>query len=193
MNIFYLNDNAQISAQEQCDKHVCKMAIEYCQLLSTAHRVLDGAEYYDKTKNGRKIKRWLLSDDRELNLMKASHVNHPSNIWTRECAANYDWLLEMWVNTCYEFEYRYGKKHATLERLKYLTNRPKNIRMDISRTEMPQAMPEYCKVANNPIQGYKNYYINEKKRFATWKKRQIPNWYVKGLNNGNEDLGQDVA
>ena len=54
-------------------------------------------------------------------------------------------------------------------------------------------MPDYCKVQNNPIQAYKSYYINEKKRFATWKKRQIPNWYVKGLNNGNEDLGQDVA
>jgi hypothetical protein len=27
-------------------------------MLSTAHRILDGNEYYDKTKNGRKIKRW---------------------------------------------------------------------------------------------------------------------------------------
>ena len=33
------------------DKHVVKMNIEYCQLMSTAHRVLDGEEYYDKTKN----------------------------------------------------------------------------------------------------------------------------------------------
>ena len=53
MNIFYLNEDAQISAQEQCDKHICKMTIEYCQLLSTAHRVLDGIDYYDETKNGR--------------------------------------------------------------------------------------------------------------------------------------------
>ena len=177
MNIFYLNEDAQISAQEQCDKHICKMTIEYCQLLSTAHRVLDGAEYYDKTKNNRKIKRWLLSDEREVYLMKASHINHPSNIWTRECAENYDWLLEMWVNTCYEFEYRYDKKHKTLERLKYLTNRPKNIIINGSMTEMPQCMPDYCKIPNQPIAAYKNYYIKEKTRFATWKNRSIPLWF----------------
>ena len=39
-----------------CDKHVVKMILESAQLLSTAHRVQDGTEYYDKTKNGRKIK-----------------------------------------------------------------------------------------------------------------------------------------
>ena len=100
-------------------------------------------------------------------------------------------ILELWINLCYEFEYRYGKKHATLDRLKYLTNRPKNITINNSMTEMPQCMPDYCKVQSNPIQAYKSYYINEKKRFATWKKRQIPNWYVEGLNNGNN--GRSVA
>ena len=34
-----------------CDKHVVKMILESAQLLSTAHRVQDGTEYYDKTKN----------------------------------------------------------------------------------------------------------------------------------------------
>ena len=118
-------------------------------------------------------------------------LNHPSTIWTRQCAENYDYLLELWVSLCYEFEYRYGKKHATLDRLKYLTNRPKKITINGSMTEMPQCMPDYCKVQNNPIQAYKSYYINEKKRFATWKKRQIPSWYVEGLNNGND--GRSVA
>ena len=40
MNIFYLNEDPRIAGEEHCDKHV-KMTIEYCQLLSTAHRVLD--------------------------------------------------------------------------------------------------------------------------------------------------------
>ena len=30
-----------------CDKHVVKMILEYAQLLSTAHRVLDGDEWAD--------------------------------------------------------------------------------------------------------------------------------------------------
>ena len=53
--------------------------------LSTCHRVLDGKEYYDKTANGRRIKRWKMDDSRmESSLYKASHVNHPSNIWVRD-------------------------------------------------------------------------------------------------------------
>ena len=60
MNVFYLNKSPEITAQEHCDKHAVKMCVEYAQLLSTAHRVLDGTEYIGKTKTGRKAKRWKL-------------------------------------------------------------------------------------------------------------------------------------
>ena len=42
MNIFYLHEDPQVSAKMHCDKHVVKMIIEYAQMLSTAHRMLDG-------------------------------------------------------------------------------------------------------------------------------------------------------
>lgn len=42
MNIFCLDHDPYISAEMHCDKHILKMVIEYAQLLSTAHRVLDG-------------------------------------------------------------------------------------------------------------------------------------------------------
>ena len=45
MNIFYLHKKPEISAQLHCDKHVVKMIIEYAQMLSTAHRMLDGRHY----------------------------------------------------------------------------------------------------------------------------------------------------
>ena len=45
MNIFYLHKDPEISAKMHCDKHVVKMIIEYAQLMSTAHRILDGDEY----------------------------------------------------------------------------------------------------------------------------------------------------
>ena len=56
MNIFNLHEDTKKSAQMHCDKHVVKMIIEYAQLMSTAHRILDGVEYEDKTKNGRRIR-----------------------------------------------------------------------------------------------------------------------------------------
>ena len=37
------------NAKWHIDKHIVKMPIEYAQLLSTAHRVLDGVMYMDKT------------------------------------------------------------------------------------------------------------------------------------------------
>ena len=72
MNIFYLSPDEMVAAQMHCDSHCSKMIIEYAQLMSTAHRVLDGTEYYDRTKNGRRIKRWRLDDDvMETTLYKA--------------------------------------------------------------------------------------------------------------------------
>ena len=58
MNVFYLDPNPVKCARMHVDKHVVKMIVEYAQLLSTAHRVLDGTETIEKTKNGRKIKRY---------------------------------------------------------------------------------------------------------------------------------------
>lgn len=42
MNIFLLSNDPRIAAKYHCDKHVVKMLVEYAQLLSTAHRQLDG-------------------------------------------------------------------------------------------------------------------------------------------------------
>ena len=90
MNLFYLHKEPEVSATLHCDKHVVKMIIEYAQQLCTAHRVLDGIEYYDQSKNGRKIKRWRLEDTAlEGVLYKASHINHPDNIWVRHSKENY--------------------------------------------------------------------------------------------------------
>ena len=42
MNIFYLHKDPKVCAEQHLDKHVVKMLIEYAQLMSTAHRMLDG-------------------------------------------------------------------------------------------------------------------------------------------------------
>ena len=48
MNIFYLDREPKTCAEMHCDKHVVKMIIEYAQLLSTAHRLLDGTQDVEK-------------------------------------------------------------------------------------------------------------------------------------------------
>ncbi len=174
MNIFYLDENPWVNTELHCDKHVCKMIVEYAQLLSTAHRVLDGEQYIDSS-SGRRIKRWRLDDvDMENNLYKASFVNHPSAVWVRESKANYRYLMHLWYGLCLEYEYRYEKKHKTFLKLKsYLTKIPKNINYDKRLTEIPQCMPDDVK-ADNAVDAYRNYYVQYKKSFAKWTDRPTP-------------------
>lgn len=193
MNIFYLDANPKACAEMHCDKHVVKMIIEYAQLMSTAHRILDGEEYIDKTANGRKIKRWRMKDEKfESGLMKASHINHPSNIWVRASKSNYIWLLKMWLHLLAEYTHRYGKRHACEKYIDVLYTPPNNIR-DSLFTEPTPAMPDECKIANDSIASYHKYYIDKKVSFAKWTKRNRPQWFVEGILQAmvdeNERLG----
>ena len=186
MNIFYLHHDPEICVKMHNDKHCVKMIVEYAQLLSTAHRVLDGEEYYDKTKNGRRIKRWRMNDNfMEQGLMKASHVNHPSNKWLRQSKANYEWLFDLWLELLDEYTHRYGKIHKCTERMPYFASAPKNI-PDVPFTEPAQAMPEDVKRGDSAIIAYRNYYIFYKQRMAKWTNRPIPNWWEWVSDSGFE-------
>ena len=55
MNIFVLDKNPTIAAQMLCDKHVPKMIVESAQMLSTAHRLLDGTPEKRRSKSGKTI------------------------------------------------------------------------------------------------------------------------------------------
>ena len=194
MNIFYLDPDPRTCAEMHCDKHVVKMIIEYAQLMSTAHRVIDGTEYTDLTANGRRIKRWRLDDDRESILYKASHINHPSAIWCRANYDNYVWLYRMWFYLCKKYTYRYGKVHSCSRLSESLYLPPNKIVAGEFFSPTP-AMPADCKVmAENPVPGrkydslksYHKYYIQEKVRFAKWKYRNIPEWFA----NANLSISQ---
>ena len=177
MNIFYLHKDPEISAKMHCDKHVVKMIIEYAQLMSTAHRILDGDEYEGKTKIGRRIRRWKHPNKNiENTIYKASHINHPSAVWVRESVANYIWLYKLFEKLCDEYTFRYGKVHSTDALLRdLLISPPKKIK-DGGLTKMPQAMPDHCKKPDS-VDAYRTYYIQEKKRFAKWTKRDVPEWF----------------
>jgi hypothetical protein len=183
MNIFYLHEDTKECAKQHLDKHVVKMILEYAQLLSTAHRLLDGYEYEGKSISGRKAMRWKLADQREDNLYMASHMKHPSGIWCRETSGNYLWLYNLWRDLMKEYTFRYGKHHVAEKLIPFLDNLPTNIKNG-KITPMPQCMPEQYKVPDS-IQAYKNYYIGDKQRFAVWTNRPIPEWYVKAYREQN--------
>ena len=212
MNIFYLDREPKTCAQMHVDKHVVKMILEYCQLLSTAHRVIDGTETTEKKyvqgslpARYRNVKRWIIPDKYthgkvKLNdvLYSATHVNHPSAVWCRQSLLNYKWLHKLLVELCSEYTYRYGKVHKCQEigLVEYLSTPPFNIPHTPFTGPTP-AMPDACKVPGDSLQSYRNYYYMEKQRMWSWQgkinSRNRPQWLsemiLNELHKVNEELG----
>lgn len=180
MNIFYIHPDAKTCAQQHVDRHVVKMIVEYAQLLSTAHRVIDGTESNALSKSGRRQKVWSLDDDRDVHIYKASHINHPSAKWTRHCAMNYTWLMELWLELLDEYTFRYGKQHSTSRLIPYLNRLPKKISTMHQFSAPWRAMPDEFKVLRSDpeytLKSYRAYYNGAKTHIFKWKNREVPDW-----------------
>jgi hypothetical protein len=176
MNIFYLHHDVTKCAEMHNDKHTVKMILEYAQLLSTAHRVLDGDIVVGKSKTGRKQTRYVLPSNDSI-LYSATHINHPSSVWVRQSGENYDWLFGLFQALMMEYTHRYGKTHATSRLEMHLAKLPKNI-PEKPFTEPTPAMPDDVKVPGDSIASYRRYYIQNKTHLANWKKRPVPEWYL---------------
>jgi len=181
MNIFRLDNDPVIAAQLQCDKHVVKMIVESAQMLSTAHRVLDGNVVMRKSVSGKRMIKYYEHPRKyyEDNLYKAVHHGHPSTVWTMESIANYNWHYEHWVALMDEYEYRYGKTHSTRFLQKLLMRAPRNIPYN-NGTPFKLAMKDYpeCIALGDPVEAYRAFYQTKQDRFKmVWSKREIPEWF----------------
>ena len=189
MNIFYLDEDPDTCARQHNDKHCVKMIVEYAQLMSSAHRVLDGVEYQGRTANGRRIARWFHPDGYlQDTLYKVAHLNHPSTKWVRQSKSHYEYLYSLWIALCAEYTYRYGKIHETQRKLEgALYFAPVNIGVN-PFVEPPPAMKHYpqCIVTGDSIASYRNYYREAKSGFAVWTKRDAPEWWSEYEREGKQ-------
>lgn len=164
MNIFYIHKNPVIAAKAMTNKHVVKMILESAQLLSTAHRYLDGQEFIQLSKSGARLRKWSHPDPHlDATLYKSTHLNHPSGIWCRQSVESYMWLYDHFVALCDEYTARYNKVHASDKLLRaILSTPPKNI-PNIPITPMLVAITDtQWHVEDDPLQSYRNYYVGEK-------------------------------
>ena len=139
MNIFYLDEDPEVAAIVQYNKHVVKMILESAQMLCTAHR------YYD-------------NDDVPY---KTAHLNHPSTIWVRQNTKHYFWLYKHMLALGEEYTHRYGKIHMSITKCKEPL-RLAPINMPTYKFEQPpQCMPDEFK-SDCAIHAYWAYYIGEK-------------------------------
>lgn len=182
MNLFWLDHDVKKCAQMHCDKHCVKMILEMAQLLSTAHRVIDGIKRDEvrHMSNGkrRKYTRWFIPDARDELLYSATHVNHPCALWVRESDANYMLTYHLFVELCKEYTRRYKKVHlCETKLLDALSGPPYEIKFSPTVSDPPQVMPDAYKVPGDAVRAYRNYYMGDKRGLATWAHSSPPQWF----------------
>lgn len=141
MNIFAVNEDPRMAALELPDKLVPKMIVESAQMLSTAHRVLDGDANADAK-----------------GLYKKAYENHPSCIWVRQDAMNYWWLWMHALTLCQEYRWRFTDEggigmHKTESVINALQDLPLNIPANKDTNwevlqDLPLCMPDQYKTEN---------------------------------------------
>lgn len=183
MNIFILDKDPVKAAQLQCDKHVVKMVLESAQMLSTAHRMLDGhVEKRPSVSGKRMVNYWAHPDaEHENTLYKAVHFKHPCTEWTMRSNNNYNWHYTHFLALCDEYEYRYGKPHSSGNKLKeILKTPPRNIPVHyLTPFALAMQHEPQCIFPGEPVKSYRAYYNTKQYLFKMkWSKREVPEWMI---------------
>ena len=152
MNIFALNSDPILAAQNHVDRHVVKMPLESAQILSTVVRGRGGEARYNPT-----------------------HKNHPCTLWAGESSGNYEWLVQLGLALCNEYTHRYNREHACEEVIREISAPLPNLLRIAPRSAFALAMPEEYKQAD-AVESYRAYYRAEKAHLHSWKNRQPPEW-----------------
>lgn len=149
MNIFVLDKDVKKASQYHVDKHIVKMPLETAQMLCTTHWITGNQAPY-----------------------KATHLKHPCNLWLLKSIKNYEWLVELGLQLCKEYTFRYNKKHKCEEIINWCKDN-KPCLPNLEMTDFALAMPEEHK-SIDAIESYRNYYIKDKKHLHNWTKREKP-------------------
>tara|TARA_Y100000361_G_scaffold142663_1_gene148887 strand:- start:338 stop:829 length:492 start_codon:yes stop_codon:yes gene_type:complete len=161
-----------------CDKHVPKMIVESAQMLSTAHRILDGVPYKAPSKSGKTMVTHYRLPSHDEAIYKAAYAGHPCTQWIMHSDFNYQYLFSLFSGLLAEFQLRFSKEHKSSQLHHRLMCPPNNIKRTLGQTPFVLAMPDECKTSSGAVESYRNYYRTHKVRFAKWQKgRAAPDWW----------------
>ena len=144
MNIFVTDPDPIVSAQCLPDKHIVKMPLETCQMLSIVGS--------DKWGHGFGIVPKL--DGTPYKTDKGAFRNHPCTIWAQ---SHWTWLINHGLGLCYEYTHRYGKTHSCQSTIEYANTIFPHT--DDFPTTFTRAMPDEFKhdTSIDTFTAYKNY------------------------------------
>jgi hypothetical protein len=140
MNIFVTDVSPSKSAQVLPDKHVVKMPLETCQMVS----IIFSKWYYDWGTINK-------TDGTPYSTEKGAFRNHPCTKWAADNHYNLAWLITHGFALCNEYRYRYEKDHACMKGLEvaeniFATKSGKEISIYKNVVEFTRAMPDEYKL-----------------------------------------------
>ena len=148
MNIFVTDQDPWKCATVLPDKHIVKMPLETCQMLSIVSSAKWGHGYGTLPR----------ADGRPYATEKGAFRNHPCTIWANATLANARWLLAHGFALCQEYAARYGKEHTCYNTLLAADAIIPTVSYD-DHTPFVRAMPEEYKFDDSidTITAYKMY------------------------------------
>lgn len=182
MNIFILSHEKDpvthhlTNAAYHCDKHVIKMIAESTQMLVTAVFNTDLVQYET------------LKYTAPCKPLGISFQKHPCTQWVMADIRNIHYLNQLALSLVAEHLYRYptARPHIYSLWLKRLRDALEDNGCFYNRTPIPEnfavaVKDEELRSTDCPhgtaVEIYRSYYIEDKKNFASWKRRGTPYWY----------------
>ena len=101
MNIFVTHPSPIQSARNLPDKHIVKMPLETCQMLS----IIYSDWYYG-------VGKLYKSDGTPYRTAHGAFRNHPCTQWAAANQYNLAWLIAHGIALCHEYTARYHKRHT---------------------------------------------------------------------------------
>ena len=150
MNIFVTDPDPVTSAQCLPDKHIVKMPLETCQMLSIVASKKWGHDFGTLPKK----------DGTPYKTEKGAFRNHPCTVWAKETVSNARWLIKHGLALCEEYSNRYAKIHSCLHTLAYADKFfPLDALHQSKLTPFTRAMPDEYKhdTSIDTFTAYKNY------------------------------------
>lgn len=181
MNIFLLDNNPKNCVQYYPDAHINKMILEYAQILCTVKSL------------------WGQHNPEDIPY-KPTHQNHPCVRFIAEHYDHYAWLWILAHKLSTERRYRWPSRpiHKSTLVLSHVFIRPIDsvierilgqIRgygfLSPLKSSPPQAMPSKYQ-CEDPIDAYREYFLNEKTHLFTWTGRPTPSWVLQNRSIQNE-------
>lgn len=186
MNIFILSEEREPlvhyaqQAQYHIDKHVVKMIAESVQMLVTA---------LVTTYTGGKLAAVpRIANNLPCKPLSVSMTKHPCTQWACASIEHFNYLACLALQLCHEHQYRYplSAEHAYMPWLEDVVEQLRYLGLGYTH-DLPQQFAIAVKNDNKrsiaadhllALDTYRDYYVRDKRSFATWKKRMKPMWFL---------------